>query len=102
MFTDMSREHAKVVTIVATMEQLKDREFSEDIHNCVQKWVDIIRVLQMKRKVEMQRNAVNGSVDDMSTDEMCDVLKSLWTVIRTVRTALWDSSVLTLYDTPLP
>ncbi|CAG2167251.1 unnamed protein product [Oppiella nova] len=70
MITDMSREHAKVVTIVATMEQLKDREFSEDIHNCVQKWVDIIRVLQMKRKVEMQRNAVNGSVDDMSTDEM--------------------------------
>ncbi|CAG2102194.1 unnamed protein product [Medioppia subpectinata] len=100
IIVDMTREHAKVVTIVAKMEQLKDRELSEDIHNWVQKWVDIIRVLQMKRKVEMQRSSTTGmAADDTCVDEICDALKNLWTTIRAVRTALWCSSVLTLYDT---
>ncbi|XP_054162284.1 meiosis-specific coiled-coil domain-containing protein MEIOC-like [Oppia nitens] len=103
IITDMSREHAKVITIVYKMEQLMGRELADTIHNTLEKWVETLRHLQMKRKFQMQRNAintvVNGLSDDPLMEQMCAVLKVLSLTVRSVRTALWSSSVISLYDT---
>ena len=98
----MSREHAKVITIVAKMEQLKGREFTELIHNSIHKWYEIIRDLQMKRKIENQRNATNiggiASSEELFNGQFCEIMRQLLSSIRAVRTCLWCALVVTLYD----
>lgn len=106
IITDMFREHAKVVTIVGKMEQLKGGELSEAIHNAIQKWYDLIRLLQMKRKYEVQRSAAQPMAvslpDEPLIEQMSDIMKSLTSAIRSVRTFLWCSLMVTLYDQTLP
>jgi hypothetical protein len=98
----MSREYAKVITIIAKMEQLRgNRELNEIIHNSIHKWVEIIRNLQMKRKYEIQKNAniANiGLVEESFVEQMPDTIKDLASIVRTVRTSLWSALILTLYE----
>lgn len=109
IITDMSREHAKVVTIVSKMEQLKRPEFNELIHNSIHNWYEVIRDLQMKRKIENQRNAANnanngaiGSSDESFIEQFCEIMRQLLSSIRAVRTCLWCALVITLYDQNMP
>ncbi len=97
LITDMSREHAKVITIIAKMEQLRDDcELSESIHNSVQKWLEMIRKLQMKRKDEMLSNT--GFVTEVFVEQISDLVKELTASARAVRTGLWCAYVYTIYE----
>ena len=106
IITDMYREHAKVITIVAKMEQLRAREFNEGIHNSIQNWYEMVRLLQMKRKYEVQRSASQPLAvslpDDAILEQMSDIMKKMSSDVRSVRTSLWSSLVVTLYDQTLP
>ena len=105
IITEMYREHAKVLTLVEKMEQLNGREFDEVIHNSIQKWLEMIRLLQAKRKYEAQRSASESMTvslpDESLIEQMSGIMKSLFNDIRSVRTSLWCSLVVTLYDQSL-
>lgn len=103
LITDMSREHAKVITIIAKMEQLRgDSELNELIHNSIQKWLEMIRKLQMKRKDELLSNTGNfsnsGLITEAFVEEMSEIVKELSITGRMVRTSLWSAYVCTLYE----
>lgn len=56
LIVDFFREHARVVTLLGRMEQLRGVQFEETLHKVMLEWLDAIRLLQQRRLSE--RNAI--------------------------------------------
>jgi hypothetical protein len=58
LVVDSLREHAKVTTLIARMEKLRDEPLQPNIHSAMELWMEGIRKVQARRKEEIV-NATN-------------------------------------------
>jgi len=56
LVVDFFREHARVITLICRMEQLRGSTFGQNLHAVMQDWLNAIRFLQQRRLSE--RNAI--------------------------------------------
>jgi hypothetical protein len=62
LIVDFFREHARVVTLLSRMEELRKVEFDENLRAVMIEWLDAIRLLQQRRLNE--RNAILNAVSN--------------------------------------
>lgn len=71
LVVESSKEHAKVVTLVSKIDNLKDTIFYQNIQHTFQKWFEAIRNVEAKRKDELINSANRQRLGQSarSTDE---------------------------------
>lgn len=116
LIVDQLREHAKVLTLVAKMEQLRGAEMHPDVHASMEHWLETLRIVQACRRDEMMhqthrhhRHLLNPPArfqDDTDVLALAHSIQQLSQASRRARTALWCALITTLLvppsSTPLP
>ncbi|KAH7951340.1 hypothetical protein HPB52_008013 [Rhipicephalus sanguineus] len=116
LIVDQLREHAKVLTLVAKMEQLRGAEMHPDVYASIEHWLETLRVVQACRRDEMMhqthrhhRHLLNPPArfqDDTDVLALAHSIQQLSQASRRARTALWCALITTLLvppnSTPLP
>lgn len=116
LIVDQLREHAKVLTLVAKMEQLRGAEMHPDVHASMEHWLETLRRVQACRRDEMMRqthrhprhllNPPARFQDDADVVALAHSIQQLSQASRRARTALWCALITTLlvppHSTPLP
>lgn len=112
LIVDELREHAKIITLIAKMEQLRGTEIHKNIHKSMEKWLEAIRNVQARRRDEII-NATNrhrGSGNRFQEDKVfssripfsADVIalaasiNELSKASRGARTSMWCALVTTI------
>lgn len=98
LLVDYFREHARVLTLVGKMEQLRNEKLPETVHESLQKWLECLRGVHQFRQAE---RAGRQLMDDRAVLTLAGSLCSLTRLVRRARSALWSSLMLTLHH-PLP
>ncbi|KAI6240066.1 hypothetical protein M3Y99_00491000 [Aphelenchoides fujianensis] len=101
LVVDFFREHARVITLLTRMEQLRGASFEENLHQTMREWFDAIRLLQQRRLCE--RNAIlshlhgDGSYDEeRESANLNEALVNLTKTAIRARSANWCALVQTL------
>ncbi|KAI6215491.1 hypothetical protein M3Y94_00390700 [Aphelenchoides besseyi] len=101
LVVDFFREHARVITLLCRMEQLRGSTFDENLHQTMREWLDSIRLLQQRRLCE--RNAIlnhlhgDGSYDEeRESANLNEALVNLTKTAIRARSANWSALVQTL------
>ncbi|CAD5220984.1 unnamed protein product [Bursaphelenchus xylophilus] len=102
LVVDFFREHARVVTLIGRMEQLRGIEFGQKVHESLRELLDAVRLLQQRRLSE--RNAIlshlrgdMGSYDEER--ESANLVEALVNVTKCViraRAVNWCALIRTL------
>ncbi|KAL1471469.1 hypothetical protein MTO96_023622 [Rhipicephalus appendiculatus] len=110
LIVDQLREHAKVLTLVAKMEQLRGAEMHPDVHASMEHWLETLRVVQACRRDEMMhqthrhhRHLLNPPArfqDDADVLALAHSIQQLSQASRRARTALWCALITTLLVPP--
>ncbi|XP_054926997.1 uncharacterized protein [Dermacentor andersoni] len=112
LIVDQLREHAKVLTLVAKMEQLRGAEVHPDVHASMEHWLEALRGVQTCRRDEMihqahrhHRQLLNPPArlqEDADVLALAHSIRQLSQASRRARTALWCALITTLLVPPNP
>ncbi|KAG8192026.1 hypothetical protein JTE90_001751 [Oedothorax gibbosus] len=97
LIIDELREHAKMVTLIAKMEQLRKVAVHPNIHAAMEDWLDSIRGVQARRRDEIlsvahrppTRSSVNRIQEDKNVVALAAAIMELSKGARQARTAMW-------------
>ncbi|XP_055928830.1 uncharacterized protein LOC129959939 [Argiope bruennichi] len=105
LIIDELREHAKVITLVAKMEQLRKSPVHPNIHVSMEKWLEAIRNVQARRRDEIinvanrQRTSASRIQEDKDVVALAASIMELTKASRQARTSMWCALITTtLYD----
>lgn len=102
LIVDELREHAKVITLIAKMEQLRGVEVHPNIHTSMEKWLEAIRNVQGRRRDEIinatnrHRSATNRIQEDKDVVALAASILELSKASRHARTAMWCALITTI------
>lgn len=102
LIVDELREHAKVITLVAKMEQLRGAEVHCNIHYAMEKWLEAIRYVQARRRDEIvnatnrHRTGPNRVQEEKDVMALALSIHGLSKASRCARTALWCTLITTI------
>ncbi|XP_064470811.1 uncharacterized protein LOC135385432 [Ornithodoros turicata] len=102
LIVDELREHAKVITLVAKMEQLRGAEVHRNIHYAMEKWLEAIRYVQARRRDEIvnatnrHRTGPNRIQEEKDVMALALSIHNLSKASRSARTALWCALTTTI------
>ncbi|VDM27749.1 unnamed protein product [Toxocara canis] len=102
LIVDFFREHARVVTLLSKMEQLRDCALPRAVHNALRALLDSIKVLQQCRLNERQlilqqlRGEIIRYNDDRETLTLASALGSVNKAVVRARAASWCSLMWTI------
>lgn len=110
LIVDQLREHAKVLTLVAKMEQLRGAEVHPDVHASLVHWLEALRTVQARRREEMihqahrhQRQLLTPPgrfQEDADVLALAQSIQQLSQASRRARTGLWCALITTLLTSP--
>ncbi|KAG8429754.1 hypothetical protein GDO86_019304 [Hymenochirus boettgeri] len=102
MIVDHLREHARVVTLLGGMERLRSYPLHENISTALDRQLEAIHIVQMRRKDEIanalnyQRQGGSCCQDKRDVFALALSIKNLSAATRKARTALWCALQMTL------
>ncbi|XP_043237910.1 uncharacterized protein LOC122389700 [Amphibalanus amphitrite] len=106
LIVDHRREHARVITLVAKTERLRNKRMHRSIHSTLEQMLEVIKRVQACRGEEIvnaQNRARAGNPANTRIQEDKDILKlaaaiqELTRCSRRTRTAIWCALVLTTH-----
>ncbi|KAK8787649.1 hypothetical protein V5799_022581 [Amblyomma americanum] len=110
LIVDQLREHAKVLTLVAKMEQLRGAEVHPDVHASLVHWLEALRAVQARRREEMVHQAHRHQrplltppgrfQEDADVLALAQSIQQLSKASRQARTGLWCALITTLLTSP--
>ncbi|CAL1291146.1 unnamed protein product [Larinioides sclopetarius] len=101
LIIDELREHAKVITLVAKMEQLRKGPVHPNIHISMEKWLEAIRNVQARRRDEIinvanrQRTSASRIQEDKDVVALAASIMELTKASRQARTSMWCALITT-------
>lgn len=103
---DQFREHGRVITLIAKMENLRGERLHNQIHISMQSWLDAIKRVHVCRREEIinvtnrHRNPMNALrvTDEKDMLALANSIKDLLKVSRRARTSMWCSLTTTLLN----
>ncbi|GIY33001.1 meiosis-specific coiled-coil domain-containing protein MEIOC [Caerostris extrusa] len=102
LIIDELREHAKVITLIAKMEQLRKAPVHPNIHVAMEKWLDAVRNVQARRRDEIinvanrQRNSSSRIQEDKDVVALAASIMELTKASRQARTSMWCALITTI------
>ncbi|GFS32222.1 meiosis-specific coiled-coil domain-containing protein MEIOC [Trichonephila inaurata madagascariensis] len=102
LIIDELREHAKVITLVAKMEQLRKAAVHPNIHAAMEKWLEAIRNVQARRRDEIinvanrQRSSASRIQEDKDVVALAASIMELTKASRQARTSMWCALITTI------
>ncbi|XP_015919324.1 meiosis-specific coiled-coil domain-containing protein MEIOC [Parasteatoda tepidariorum] len=102
LIIDELREHAKVITLIAKMEQLRKAAVHSNIHLTMEKWLDAIRNVQARRRDEIinvanrQRSSASRIQEDKDVVALASSIMELTKASRQARTSMWCALITTV------
>lgn len=101
LIVDFFREHARVVTLLAKMEQLREKPLRRSVHNALQGLRDTVKVLQQCRFNERQAifqhlRDVRRYNEDRETAALASALAQVNKAVVRARAANWCSLMWTI------
>uniref|UniRef100_A0A1B6DFK0 Uncharacterized protein n=2 Tax=Clastoptera arizonana TaxID=38151 RepID=A0A1B6DFK0_9HEMI len=105
LIVDQLREHARVITLIAKMENLRGEGSHHQIHISMQNWLEVIKNMQACRSEEVintanrHRTILSPSCHNVDRDliALTNCTKNMLKVTKRARTSMWCSLVTTLY-----
>ncbi|KAL3118033.1 hypothetical protein niasHT_005276 [Heterodera trifolii] len=97
LIVDFFREHARVVTLLAKMEQLRGAPMCEEVHRIHRQFLDSIRMLQQSRLnertaiLQQLRGEVGRYSEDRETANLTNALVCVCKAVLRSRSANWCS-----------
>ncbi|VDK24018.1 unnamed protein product, partial [Anisakis simplex] len=97
LIVDFFREHARVVTLLSKMEQLRESSLPRAVHNTLRALIDSVKVLQQCRINERQliiqqlRGEIIRYNDDREALALATALNSVSKAVVRARSANWCS-----------
>uniref|UniRef100_A0A147BBE3 Putative histone-lysine n-methyltransferase mll2-like protein n=1 Tax=Ixodes ricinus TaxID=34613 RepID=A0A147BBE3_IXORI len=102
LIVDQLREHAKVITLVAKMEQLRGCEVHPEVRRGLELWLEALRGVQGARRDEVlhaahrQRLGATRLQEDRDVLALAHSIRQLSVASRRARTGLWCALTTTL------
>ncbi|XP_014666910.1 PREDICTED: uncharacterized protein LOC106808630 isoform X2 [Priapulus caudatus] len=108
LIVDSLREHARVVTLAARMEKLRNSPLHPNIHSSMADWMEGIRNVEARRKDEItnaQNRHRNGGQPSNQQDKdvlaLAAAIRELTVKCRRARTAMWSALLSTIHYDPV-
>ncbi|XP_072212471.1 meiosis-specific coiled-coil domain-containing protein MEIOC [Excalfactoria chinensis] len=102
LIVDQLREQARVVTLLGKMERLRSSPLHVNISTALDKYLEVIRVVQTRRKYEIvnashqQKQGTPRCQDDRDVLALALAINKMSAATRHVRTSLWCALQVTL------
>lgn len=104
LIVDERREHARVITLVAKMERLRNVQVHNNIHTAMEQWLEAISKVHARRRDEIvnatnRQRTGNGSriQEDKDILALAASIQDLTKASRRARTAMWCALMMTIH-----
>lgn len=104
LIVDERREHARVITLVAKMERLRNVSLHNNIHTAMEQWLEAISKVHARRRDEIvnatnRQRTGNGSriQEDKDILALAASIQDLTKASRRARTAMWCALMMTIH-----
>uniref|UniRef100_T1JKE6 Uncharacterized protein n=1 Tax=Strigamia maritima TaxID=126957 RepID=T1JKE6_STRMM len=104
LIVDERREHARVITLVAKMERLRNVPVHNNIHTAMEQWLEAISKVHARRRDEIvnatnRQRTGNGSriQEDKDILALAASIQDLTKASRRARTAMWCALMTTIH-----